>query len=96
MQKLKKTANNRPAMCGGNEVGRYLYIQALYCMCAYSTYNGKYIGRPSVVGFLLHRIGFNPRIVHVEFLVYTVAQEVIDFILPAVIHQYIIVVCHRG
>lgn len=57
---------------------------------------GKYIGRPSVVGFLLHRIGFNPRIVHVEFLVYTVAQEEIDFILPAVIHQYIIVVCHRG
>jgi hypothetical protein len=46
---------------------------------------GKYIGRPSVVGFMLHGIGFNSRIVHVGFLVYTVAQEEIDFILPAVI-----------
>jgi len=45
---------------------------------------GKCTGRPSVVGFLLHRTGFNPRIVHVEFLVYTVAQKETDFILPAV------------
>jgi len=41
LQKLKKTANTRPAMCGGNELRRYMYIQALYCMCACSTYNGK-------------------------------------------------------
>jgi hypothetical protein len=46
---------------------------------------GNYTGRPSVIGFLLHRTGFNPMIVHVGFLVHTVAQEVIGFILPALI-----------
>jgi hypothetical protein len=48
--------------------------------------------RPSIVGFLLHRMGFNPRLVHMGFVKYTLAQEEIVLIVPSVI----LLVPHTG
>jgi hypothetical protein len=77
---LKKTGNSRPAMYGGSDVRRiHTCIQAV-CYILYVCVCLQYVMRKYVVGLLVsgfspRRAGFNPRLVHVGFVVDTATQE---------------------